>query len=283
MQYPTRNTESNYAKHIFYSEINDINIFIEDTEKGIKKLFTELISRALPEYKIEEIFPLNGRLNVLKKHQEYIEGKYQTQGNNIFIIDGDLYLFNQSIVNYKGLLGLNKYCIENYLIDENSIIEFLYYEDAEKNRDDIKILLSFDNWCNDNLLLIYLFILYSIAHNQETGIQTISYKVINLIKNNLGIIDKKATIRKILVIKKEIILKIGKQRYKNIRNQIFTNISINQNSLLKYISGKDYLMPLLLLKMKQVTKFNHKTEILKLKLAKECNVSYFEQIENIMI
>lgn len=280
---PTRSSESNFAKYIFYTEINDINIFIEDTEKGIKKLFVELISKALPEYKIKEVFPLNGRLNVLKKHQEYIKGKYQSNGNNIFIIDGDLYLLNQSIINYKGLFGLNKYCIENYLIDENSIVEFLYYEDSIKSREDIKKLLSFDNWCNENLLLIYLFILYSIAHNQKTGIQTVFYKVKNLIKSNTGVIDRKKTIEKILNIKKEIILKIGKRNYKSLRNQIFNTITFNKKNLLDHISGKDYLMPLLLIKMKQITKFNHKTEILKLRLARECDASYFKKIIDIMI
>lgn len=280
---PSRSLKSNFSKHILYKEINSINIFIEDTEKGIKKIFLELIQKSLKEYNIEEIFPLGGRHAVLTKHQEYIKKEYSSDGNNIFIVDGDLYLFNQNIIPNKGLLGLNRYCLENYLIDENSIIEFLYYEDSKKGREEIKNILAFDRWCNDNLLLFYLFILYGISHNYATGLQTTSYKVTNLISNNNGVLDRKKVIKKISDLKKEILLKIGNVKYKQSRNRIFYNIFFNQDSLLSYVSGKDYLFPLLILRMKTVTKFSYKNEILKLKLAKECDSSYFRQIIEIMI
>jgi len=280
---PSRSLKSNFAKHILYTEINSINIFIEDTEKGIKKIFLELLQKSLQEYNIEEIFPLEGRDSVLTKHQEYIEKKYSSDGNNIFIVDGDLYLFNQNIIPYKGLLGLNKYCFENYLIDEQSIIEFLYYEDSDKNRSEIKNILAFDTWCNDNLLLYYLFILYGISHSYMTGIKTTSYKITNLISGNDGTLDKKKVVKRILNLKKEILLKIGNNEYKNSRNSIFNTISFNQDNMLSYVSGKDYLFPLLILRMKTVTKFNYKNEILKLKLAKKCDSSFFTQIKEMMI
>jgi hypothetical protein len=280
---PERSPESNFAKHVFYTEINDINVFIEDTEKGIKKLFIELITRALPKLNITEVFPLGGRNNVLKKHKEYLEGKYTSKKNNIFIVDGDLYLLNQSIINSNGLLGLNKYCIENFLIDDNAIIEYLYYEDSEQTREQIKRTLDFPNWINSNLPLVYLFILYSISHNMGCGLQTTSFNVKKLIKSNQGIVDKKEVRRKILSFKKELLLKTDFDTYREQRNFFFLRASKTTNSLLTYVSGKDYLMPLLILKMKQITNFSYTNENLKLKLAKECNCDYFKQINDIMI
>ena len=173
-------------RSLFYGKDNDINIYVEDS--GKKHIYEEIFKRLLGnKYRIESIFPLGGKKQVLK---EYVrKGESGNNGNpNVFLVDGDFdrYIGYESATknDYKGetndeselnnfisgkifesksVIYLKSYNIENYFIDENAIISHIKGI-LEKTDSEICQILDYSKWKNrivnesKDLFLIYCFI-----------------------------------------------------------------------------------------------------------------------------
>ena len=116
----------------FFSYRNDIDIYTEDKEADkefYKTLFKNLFG---DELIINDITPLGCKVNVLNA----FDNQNKTDGRKkYFIVDGDLELINDNNrKNEKNLIVLDSYCIENYLINEQGIIDFLYLRESVGGR-----------------------------------------------------------------------------------------------------------------------------------------------------
>ena len=121
----------------------------------------------------------------------------------------------------KGLFVLPRYCIENFLIDFNALVELLHEDDAEKNIDEIIDLFSYDEWLNANKpLLVDLFVEYAIAFSLVPEIQTVSYGVTNLTLSKDGDLCNTKITNRIQSIKDEVILITGEVLYEEMRDYI---------------------------------------------------------------
>ena len=173
-------------RSLFYGKDNDINIYVEDS--GKRYIYEEIFKRLLGKnYRIESIFPLGGKKQVLK---EYVrKGESGSNGNpNVFLVDGDFdrYIGYESankndykgelndeselnnfisgkIFESKSVIYLKSYNIENYFIDENAIISHIKGI-LEKTDSEIFQILDYSKWRNrivnesKELFLIYCFI-----------------------------------------------------------------------------------------------------------------------------
>ena len=55
---PARSETSKSAKSVFFEDVNDIDIFIEDTAIGFEKIYAILFSRVFSDaYSVEKVFP----------------------------------------------------------------------------------------------------------------------------------------------------------------------------------------------------------------------------------
>lgn len=276
----TRKLSAKYAKSIFFDEYNDIDVYIEDTAKGCKKLFTEILNNVFEgKYHIQHVFPLGGRIEVINKcrqSQEYNNRK------EIFIIDGDLYLLtDDSLKELKKLFCLNRYCIENYLIEEKAILNIMDEEDIYKDYTKLKEELNYQEWIEkNNELFTNLYIEYAIAKIICPDISTISYKITKLVSSNIGLLDKNKVEQRINEVKKEIIDRLGEEIYKKTRCSIESKIDCRDtNFIIKYVSGKDHLFPLLKTRINTITKISVRNTSLKLRLAKKI---YFSDLKEIL-
>jgi hypothetical protein len=277
-----RNPTAKSTSSIFYEEVNDIDIYVEDTSIGYKKVYKELLQRVFKdEYNIEQIFPLGNSRNVIEECRNQ-----QNINNNrpkLFIIDGDFYLLNEdfSEKHLKGLYVLPRYCIENYFIDEDVLIQITNEEDGEHDYQSIKEKINFDNWkkLNNNNLL-ELFIVYSIVYKYCPEHQTVKHKVTELCKDGSGVVcDEKITIR--LNFLKEQLLKILQPHELN--NEILTRkeiIRLNNDAFYTFISGKDYLLPLIKNRIRSMFKFNPSDVSFKNRLSQRCKIDELDQIKN---
>lgn len=171
---------------LFYSGNNDINIYVEDS--GKEYLYEEIFKRLLGEsYRITSIFPLGGKMQVLK---EYVrKGESSSNGNpNVFLLDGDFdrYLDYENVnkddytgpvdddsmledfilgkmFKSKSVIYLESYNIENYYIDENAIVSYIKGI-LKKTDSEISQILDYSTWRSriveesKDLFLIYCFI-----------------------------------------------------------------------------------------------------------------------------
>lgn len=147
VEIPKRSLGAKHAISTLFQEKNDIDIYIEDTAFGYEKLFTLLLSRVFEgEYRVNKIFPLGSRDQVIKKCQNESSNRPY-----LYIVDGDLFLLiGDTIKTKKGLYRLPFYCIENILCDGNAITEVLDEEEPTKSIQDIENSFDYLNWIETN-------------------------------------------------------------------------------------------------------------------------------------
>lgn len=273
-----RSTNANYAKHIFYRHVNDITIFIEDTEEGISKVFLTLLQPHLENIRLEKIFPLGGRCAVIEK------AKKETNYKNIFIIDGDLYLLcgeYETLPN--NTIRLEKYCIENYLIeDKNAIYDYIDSNVSSLDRSAITEALDIENWFRNQYIFEELYYLFAVAHKCKSGIKTTGRNHFDFLKSYN---DSHPCKNKLQAIIDEIESNLIANNYFADNNQIKLSLKELKNKYSfdarKYVNGKLLLHLLFnLIKCNIGSKFKYEKRLAKIQLAKYCSHDVFQSIAN---
>lgn len=274
---PTRTTERIYAES-YLDYKNDMFIFIEDIDENSRKIMLELIQRAIDKnIKIDRLHSCGNRKKVIEKFNER-----NSTRKELYIIDGDLNMLFENQEFQKGLVILNKYCIENYLLDIDSIHKLLYEEayninEQEKLEEDFNYI----NWFNEqNKLLINLFKIYAIEKYNDLGIETVSFSI-NLLRNRIGkgilcSCSEELINKRIEDLKKLIIEKIGNNKF--INDESFIENKINNRNSDIIVSAKDYILPLIFDRLKKFAKnTSSKNETLKFRLARMINIESFKE------
>ncbi|CAM7172663.1 TPA: DUF4435 domain-containing protein [Klebsiella michiganensis] len=272
-----RSAKANKVKSIFFEDYNDIDIYTEDTANGYKKLYSKLLSRYFKDdYRIENVFPLGGRDAVIEACKR---DKNKRSRPRVYIVDGDLYLLRNCNPDLPGLFILREYCIENTLICENASIDFLVDEEPSKEYEDIKVELEFQEWINHNeTVLIDLFICYAISMEMTPELPTVSLKVNDYLNDDTGFVDASKVYSKLSLRRAEIISRVGKDVYENRLNEISQFIS-NSEKRHPFISGKDYLLPLLQMRMRKVIKYTASAMSFRHRLSKNCRLEIFHGLK----
>ena len=274
---PTRTSERIYAES-YLDYKNDMFIFIEDIDENSRKIMLELIQRAIDKnIKIDRLHSCKKKKKVIEKFNER-----NSTRKELYIIDGDLNMLFENQEFQKGLVILNKYCIENYLLDIDSIHKLLYEEayninEQEKLEEDFNYI----NWFNEqNKLLINLFKIYAIEKYNDLGIETVSFSI-NLLRNRIGkgilcSCSEELINKRIEDLKKLIIEKIGNDKF--INDESFIENKINNRNSDIIVSAKGYILPLIFDRLKKFAKnTSSKNETLKFRLARMINIESFKE------
>ncbi len=238
-----------YSK--FFNYRNDIDLYVEDEEKD-KEFYKLLFQRLLEgsNIKINDVTPLGCRENVINT----CLSDSSTDRKKLYIVDGDIYLVSgTNPEGVKNLFVLDAYCIENFVIEEKGILEVLHICIATQPIERLSHILNFDKWLGYNSeSLIDLFIHFSIAQENAVGIDFLSaHKFLKTI-NKETVIDIDKINDYIEHIKSEVQKKITMQEYLEIYNRRNQAWAKTNENLLKLVSGKDYLLPLLQFRFKKV-------------------------------
>ena len=117
--------EAELNRYLFYGDINEVN-FVEDKNKEYE--YETILNKLFQgRYKIASIITANGKLGVKQAFKEFGEkGTDYSAGNNFYIVDGDFdkYIHSEDMIDNSRFIYLKKYNIENYFIDEKSVIKF---------------------------------------------------------------------------------------------------------------------------------------------------------------
>lgn len=278
-----RKSSSRVAKAVFYEDFNDIDIFIEDTAPGYRKIFKELLRRVFnTELKIDQVFPVGNRDKVIEECRKNQTGNSRKR---IFIVDGDLYLMHEdNQINLKGLFILPRYCIENYLIHESSIIDVLYEEEPELEKEQIKKGLKFSEWINANdTILTELFKIYALCKKHVPQEQTVAYKVSNLCSDNSGELCTIKTFQRIELLKQKLIAHLGEANFRLEYDNLSQKISHESYKMLKYSSGKDYLFPLINTRLRRLIETKPTNLNLKVRIATRCDLKELIEIKKYVL
>ncbi len=138
MMIPTKGEAYLYAQDIFFQKYNDLFFFVEDEAK--EELYFTILKKIVVDIDFNKVFPLCGKQNMIQHHQENILNK-----NFIYILDKDFDDILGLMIEDKNLIYLNRYSIENYLVDSKAICNFIISKKPTKNRVAIHSCLDIDS------------------------------------------------------------------------------------------------------------------------------------------
>jgi hypothetical protein len=235
----------------FFSYRNEIDIFTED-KKNDKEFYKALFSRLCDnKVSINDITQLGCKANVLKAYDEQDKSSSRKK---LFIVDGDLDLIiGTNRKSENNLVVLDSYCIENYIVDEKSALEILYYSVGTSDKDTLSKKLNFDKWLGYNKdVLILLFLNFSILKMYGGG------PIIKSASHFLKQEKKQTVLDSIAVntysddIKNQIVLLLSSNgdsnpelTYQKELKKLEAKWKKDNDTFLKIISSKDYLIHLL--------------------------------------
>lgn len=178
----TYSDEALITKHKFVKFMNNINFFIEDTDKEyeyetiLKKIFGEVVS-------FNRIFPCGGKKGVIKAFYEYgTEDNDNTKVKNFYIVDGDYdFIINSNeMIISDHFIYLEYYNIENYLLDIEKVKSFVkgYLQCLDQ---EIDSYLNFGDWEEKMiseaipLFSLYIFIQLNFPHIKNVSNSSFKY------------------------------------------------------------------------------------------------------------
>ena len=262
------------AISVFYELFNDIDIYIEDTAEGYDKIFSKLLNRSLgSSVKIDKIFPIGSRRQVLNDAQLNLISKPNRK--SVFIVDGDLYLLCGEFETIpRNVIVLPRYCVENFLFDEKSILELLDEEDTCKDIECLRDEFSYASWMTTSTMLLRpLFLIFSVAHFLRSGIKTVTRSSKDFCKDQHGNIDSVKVAAAYNEIHKALSEKFGVVEVEYLIRKIDSKIPKEICFTSTYVSGNDFILPLLFLRLKSISKSKSPNINLKLRLASKCSLS----------
>ncbi len=246
--------ESRRLVSTFRAYRNDIDIYTEDNEKD-KEFYTVLFKRLLKNHiNINDITPLGSKSDVIKRcADEPSNGR-----KKIFIVDGDVSIIHgKNIPTLENLYVLNGYCIENFLIEKETILHFIYMNCGTKSFEQIEEEVDYTNWLsNYSEKLIDLFIHFALCNYFDGYFTLYSANKYHIKEGDDLVFQPDLVNADIIKLKEEILLLTSEEEYLAKYMELKERWTNCIDHLLTIVSGKDYLIPILLLKAKHFKKSN---------------------------
>lgn len=180
--------EAEISRYLFYSDINEINFFVEDKDKEYE--YETIFERLLEgKYKIVSIIAANGKNGVIKAFKEFGEKNIDNlEQHNFYIVDGDFdfYIHKNEMIENDHFIYLKHYNIENYFIDENAILNFAKgkMQVVDKKVQDI---INYNYW-RDTIIeqASWLFLTYCAVQKRLPHISNVARKEYLFIDDKTG-------------------------------------------------------------------------------------------------
>ncbi len=273
--------EHRQLEAVFKTYRNTIDIYTEDKIED-KEFYIQLLSRLLDntDVKISDIYPLGCRNEVIKYCKED-----QSERSKIYIVDGDIYLQYKEDENIPNLHILDAYCIENFLVCEESLCDLAYRLDGRKPFEKVKCLLNIPQVL-DSLVhpLTDLFFYYSI--------QMELYGQYQILHIDTYLDDKKENIDNTKIENKIADIRSGLKLHGKEDNEIDylleqrkKKFPYNIETLLTIVSAKNYIIPYFRHMIKKKMRYDIRipNESWKFNLVGRCDIARLDSLKEEII
>lgn len=245
---------------------NDIEIFVEDKSSPNMHL---LISRRIlgDEVRLSSVNPLGGREAVVEACRL---DQAVSPRKRLYLIDGDLDLImGRAKPKLKYLYRLKAYCVENLLLGQSAVEAVCLQSAPQLQPLQVRTALDFPSWMADLAKgLVPLFKAYGMIRAIDPTLRTVGTAVHPLCVQHSGclILDYRKVFAHIRRLFRQI-NPVGRRfRLRNFRPGVEARCSGDVSDL-RYVSGRDYLLPLLYHRLRAEFGFKGTTEQLKVQLA----------------
>lgn len=265
---------------VFKEYRNSVDIYTEDNDKD-KEFYRILFERLLHDTDliINDIYPLGSSKDVIQK----CKNDKNKIRRKLYIVDGDIFLQNNPKEIIPNLFILDSYCIENYVIDEDSICNTAYNLYGRNSLQEIYTKINYNNtMLSIAKPLIQLFFHYSIHYEclEKFRLLHIDYYVTNNTLDITKINLKNDEIKSCLISNG-----ISEKQYQFMLQNRISKFPYNINSLLTIVSGKDFLIPFLSHHFKKQLncQINIPKESWKFNLVKYCNLNRLSKLKQAIV
>lgn len=153
------------GQDVVWSQFNEVNFYVEDIEQ--ENFYFEVLKKLFPDIKFEKIFPLGGKSLIYVDAAQNIENK-----KKIYIVDLDFDKILNKKKNLKNIFYLEKYSIENYLLDFEVIKKIIIEEKPRIKDNEIINLFDMNTFYDECKSLFSNLICYYLAIQKfELGIE----------------------------------------------------------------------------------------------------------------
>lgn len=263
----------------FKSYRNSVNIYTEDKEED-RQFYVRLLGRLLDGTgcHINDITPL-GSCNLVEQ-----ASKNNPDPKGIYIIDGDIYTILSPKQSTSSLYVLDAYCIENKVIDNDSVINLVYNLYGQMDMNNLSEHLKIDRFMMSIMeSLIQLFFHFAL---EQKYVDHFKIKHADCFKSKTSVIDCNKINEEIENIKNVLVPQyLNEQQFNEELGDMRSRFPIELKSLLTIVSGKDYLIPCIrrYISEKLNFSFNLPNESLKFNLAKYCSLDSLEGLKSFVL
>jgi hypothetical protein len=159
---PIQSDAALYARSVFFAQFNDVDFYVEDAEQ--ENLYFAVLKKLFPDVRISRIFPLGGKGNVLTRAFDEPDPKR----SSIYILDKDFDDHLGRVRRKDNVFYLERYCVENYFLEETAWVDFVVSELPKLAREAIQGAMPFEDSIRQAIRdLKKLFSLFFIALRYE--------------------------------------------------------------------------------------------------------------------
>jgi len=128
------------AESAFFQQFNEVDFYVEDEDQ--ENFYFCILKKLLPEVRFENIFPHKGKARVIKHAVEN-----QLPRKSIYVVDKDFDDVLRRQHQQENVFYLDRYCIENYVLEEKAVIKFVIDEKPRLKSNHVQAKLQFSsNW-----------------------------------------------------------------------------------------------------------------------------------------
>ena len=220
---------------------NDVEIFVEDSAG--QNLWVKLLRHYLPNHaKLESVNVLGSKERVLKACS--LDQEHDNR-RKLYFIDGDLDLLRGiGKPRLKNLYRLRSYCVENYLLDEETLISAITTLNVRVDYNVARKELDLRRWFERNRGALYrLFVCYAVSFELKQAQQTVGFRVYKLLNWNNSYFDfceRRVAIR-VIGLYRSVRLDFSQEEVREVYERIRKNAE--RIGEWRFVSAKDYLVP----------------------------------------
>jgi len=255
-----------------FSPLQDEVVFVED--QGDEGFYTELCRRLVGnDVRIERAVALGGRDAVL----DACRAAQGELGPNVWLVDGDFeWVRGESAEELEGLVRLEAYCIENMLIDGEAVAEIVREELGGVALEQVQDLLQFQLWADaSEEVLVDLFVVFAAVNKALPEEPTVSRGIGSILtasKKREPARVSKAKADKLKAEMRRAIERAGvKAAFDSTEAAVRRRVEGLQDPL-RVVSGKDFLLPALMLHAKSNCDVTLRRQSFRFRLARQVDL-----------
>ena len=157
------------SKSVFYQQFNAVDFYVEDEDS--ENFYHCILAKLFPNIRLENIFPLRGKQKLIQ-HATTAQPKRKS----VYLLDKDFDDLLGRTHKQTNVFYLEKYCIENFLLEEKALIRFIVSEKPRLKLVDVKRDLKFQSTWDEIVKLLskpfamfYVVQKYNIASLKNTS------------------------------------------------------------------------------------------------------------------